>query len=274
MKLIEMNLEIPYEKAGVQSPQQPAKLVCYVQDDQNIPVKRPAVVICPGGGYCFTSAREAEVVAMQYLSAGMQAFVLYYSCAPAVFPCALLEAAKSVSIVRENAAEWNVDPDKIIVEGFSAGGHLAASTGCFWDKDFVYETLGLKAEDVRPNGNILCYPVISSGEYAHRGSFDSLCAGLDQEKYLALTSLENQAGAQNPPTFIWHTNEDNAVPVENSFLYTSALRKASVDVELHIYAHGCHGLSLANEETKSSVDEKLPKVQSWMELSIIWIRDL
>ena len=110
--------------------------------------------------------------------------------------------------------------------------------------------------------------------FRSRGSFNELCRGLDQEKYLKLTSLEKQAGTQNPPTFIWHTNEDQAVPVENSFLYTAALRKAKVSVEFHMYAHGWHGLSLANEETKCDKDGELPKVQSWMGLSITWIKDL
>ena len=127
MELIKLNLEIPYEKAGAEKPESAAQLVCYLQQPQNMPVPRPAVVICPGGGYRYTSSRESESIAMQYLAAGMQAFVLYYNCAPAVFPCALLELAKSVSIVRSHAAEWNIDPEKILVAGFSAGGHLAAS---------------------------------------------------------------------------------------------------------------------------------------------------
>ena len=274
MELIKMNLEIPYEKVGLTVPEGAAQLVCYLQQPQNMPVPRPAIIICPGGAYCHTSPRESESIAMQYLAAGMQAFVLYYHCAPAVFPCALFELAKSISIIRSHAAEWNIDPNQILVAGFSAGGHLAASIGCFWNQKFVYEPLGLTAEEIRPNGNILGYPVITSGEFAHRGSFDALCNGLDPQKYLALTSLENQAGTQNPPTFIWHTNEDKAVPVENSFLYIAALRKAKVPVEFHMYAHGGHGLSLANEETKSDKDRVLPKVQSWMELSIIWIKDL
>ena len=154
MELIKLNLEIPYEKAGAEKPESAAQLVCYLQQPQNMPVPRPAVVICPGGGYRYTSSRESESIAMQYLAAGMQAFVLYYNCAPAVFPCALLELAKSVSIVRSHAAEWNIDPEKILVAGFSAGGHLAASLGCFWNQSFVYEPLGLLAEDIRPNGNI------------------------------------------------------------------------------------------------------------------------
>lgn len=274
MELIKMNLEIPYEKAGLAAPKQPAELTCYLQQPQNIPSPRTAVIICPGGGYCYTSARESESVAMQYLAAGMQAFVLHYNCAPSVFPGSLLELAQSVAIVRSHASQWNIDPGRILVSGFSAGGHLAASLGCFWNREFVYGPLGLKADDIRPDGNILGYPVITSGEYAHRGSFDTLCCGLDQDKYLALTSLENQAGVQNPPTFIWHTNEDTAVPVENSFLYVAALRRAKVPVEFHMYAHGWHGLSLANEETRCEPDRPMPKVQSWMELSITWIRDL
>ena len=136
MELIKLNLEIPYEKAGAEKPESAAQLVCYLQQPQNMPVPRPAVVICPGGGYRYTSSRESESIAMQYLAAGMQAFVLYYNCAPAVFPCALLELAKSVSIVRSHAAEWNIDPEKILVAGFSAGGHLAASLGCFWNQSW------------------------------------------------------------------------------------------------------------------------------------------
>lgn len=274
MKLISKKLEIKYEKADVKEPERPAELMCYIQDAQCIKKPRPAIIICPGGGYCYTSPREAECVAMQYLAAGMQAFVLYYSCAPAVFPTSLLELAASVALVREKAREWNIDSDKIFVGGFSAGGHLAASLGCFWKEGFICDALDVNPEQIRPNGNILCYPVITSGEYAHRGSFDALCNGLDQNKFLELTSLELQAGEQNPPTFIWHTAEDNAVPVENSFLYVNALRRAGVSVEFHMFAHGWHGLSLANDETIDNNSKPVPKVQEWMKLSLIWINDL
>ena len=139
MELIKMNLEIPYEKAGAEKPESAAQLVCYLQQPQNMPVPRQAVVICPGGGYRYTSSRESESIAMQYLAAGMQAFVLYYNCAPSVFPCALLELAKSVSIVRSHAAEWNIDPEKILVAGFSAGGHLASQLRMLLESSFVYE---------------------------------------------------------------------------------------------------------------------------------------
>lgn len=273
MNFFQKNIAFDYEAAGVNPPAAAAVLDCYLQQPQSIVKKRPAVVICPGGGYCYTSTREGEPIALQYLAAGMQTFVLHYNCAPAVFPCALLELASSIAYVREHAQEWNIDPDRIFVIGFSAGGHLAASIGCFWHAPFVSQALGVTPEQIRPNGNLLAYPVITSGEFAHRGSFDALCRGLDQEKYLKLTSLELQVTELNPPTFLWHTNEDGAVPVENSFLYTAALRKAKVPVEFHMYAHGWHGLSLANEETACEEGRALPKVQSWMELSIAWIRD-
>lgn len=269
-----IQLNIPYEKAGRRKTDFQPTLVTMIREPQYLPVPRPAVIVCPGGAYSYTASREAECVALQYLAAGFQAFVLYYSCEPAVFPMSLLELAKSISVVRSRADEWGIDPNKIIVAGFSAGGHLAASIGCFWNREFVYEPLGLRPEDIRPNGNILGYPVITSGEFAHRGSFENLTRGLDQEKYLELTSLEKQAGKDNPPTFLWHTYADSAVPVENSLLYVAVLRQAKVPVEFHMYPKGEHGLSLANEETKVVPDEVLPRVQSWMPLSIEWVRDL
>lgn len=154
MELIKLNLEIPYEKAGAEKPESVAQLVCYLQQPQNMPVPRPAVVICPGGGYRYTSSRESESIAMQYLAAGMQAFVLYYNCAPAVFPCALLELAKSVSIVRSHAAEWNIDPEKILVAASQQEATWRQLRMLLESKLCLRTTRSL-AEDIRPNGNIL-----------------------------------------------------------------------------------------------------------------------
>ena len=146
-----------------------ARLVTYIQEDVpgSMIKKRPLVLVCPGGGYSYTSAREAEVVALRFLAMGCHAAVLYYSCAPAVFPASLLELAYSVKLLRANAGEWHIHPDKMIVLGFSAGGHLAASLGCFWNSEFlVNEVAGGDESLLKPNGLILSYPVITSGEFA------------------------------------------------------------------------------------------------------------
>lgn len=269
-----IQLNVPYEKAGIEKQAYQPRLDTYILDSAHVPMKRPAVIVCPGGGYGFTSAREGEPVAIQYNAAGFQAFVLWYSVAPDVWPTALLELAYSVAYVRSHAEEWDIDPDKIIIEGFSAGGHLAASLSTFWNQEFVWKPLGVEKEMVKPNGAILSYPVITSGEYAHRGSFVNLL-GDRYEELLDYVSLEKQAGTQNPPTFIWHTYSDQAVPVENSLFFIEALRKYQVPVEMHIFPEGPHGLSLANRETIASLEEKeYTAVQPWMELSCTWIRNL
>lgn len=136
--------------------------------------KRPVIVICPGGGYTMTSDREAEPIAMQYLARGYHAVILRYSVAPARYPLALLQLAKSVAYLREHAEEFHIDTAKIILQGFSAGAHLAASLGVFWKEKFISEVLHTETEMVRPNGMILSYPVISSGKFAHTGSFEAL----------------------------------------------------------------------------------------------------
>ena len=146
-----------------------AKLVTYIQDDSaEIGIaSRPLVLVCPGGGYEFTSDREAEPLALQFLAMGYHAAVLRYSVAPAVFPMSLCELAWSVGLIREHAEEWHVNPAQIIVLGCSAGGHLVASLGVFWNRDFLAKALGAEGGDrrqLRPDGLILFYPVITSGE--------------------------------------------------------------------------------------------------------------
>jgi acetyl esterase/lipase len=232
--------------------------------------KRGAVLIFPGGGYGFTSDREAEPIAMKYNSAGYHAFVLYYSVAPAKHPQPLIDAVRAINIMRENAEAWNVDPDKIAVSGFSAGGHLAASFGVHWKKPYLYNNSGLDIETARPNALILSYPVITSGEYAHKGSFINLLGEDAESSLLKEMSLEHQVNATTPPTFIWHTIEDGLVPVENTLLFAQELRNNNIPFELHIYPKGGHGLSLATNETGEN-DQIDPHVSTWMELSIQWL---
>lgn len=234
--------------------------------------QRPAVLICPGGGYEFTSDREAEAIAIKMLSFGFQAFVLRYSVTPHVFPQALTELATSVQIIRRNSQEWCVDPEKIIVAGFSAGGHLAASLGVFWQEAFLAEILSGTNEEWRPNGLMLAYPVISSGAFAHEGSFQALL-GERVNELKEMMSLEKQVTKQVPPAFLWHTVEDEIVPVENSFLFAQSLRKQGISFALHLFPKGRHGLSLASTETsgdgKTAVHHD---VSVWPELFANWVQ--
>lgn len=236
--------------------------------------KRPVVIVCPGGGYCYLSDREGEILALQYAAMGCHAVVLYYSIAPAVYPAALLELAAVVKILREKAEEWHIDTDKVIVEGSSAGGHLAAGYGMFWKEDFIAKELGLAAADkelLRPDGMILNYPVITSGAFAHRDSFVNLL-GARFDELAEKMSLEKQVNPDTPPAFIWHTYTDNCVPVENSLLLISAMKKAGIPVEFHMYPQGGHGLSLANELTESPEGHEIePCCQSWISLVKSWI---
>lgn len=236
--------------------------------------KRPLIIICPGGGYSWVSEREAEMLALQWTAFGYHAAVLYYSVEPAVYPTALLELATAVKMMKENAKEWHIDADKILVEGSSAGGHLAASYGMFWSRSFIAQKLNTSSEMLRPAGMILNYPVITSGKYAHDDSFHSLLAG-DYDKLKDEMSLENQVGADTPPAFIWHTNEDGLVPAENSLLLALAMRKQRIPVELHLYAKGGHGLSLADERT-NGMDGfgNVKECQSWMTLADTWLKEV
>lgn len=238
--------------------------------------KRPVIVICPGGGYAMTSDREAEPVAMQYLAKGYHAVILRYSVAPARYPVALLQLAKTVAYLRENAEDFHINTEKIILLGFSAGAHLAASLGVFWKKDFIAETLHTDSEVVRPDGMILSYPVITSGEFAHKGSFECLLGeDCNNEEKRKEQSLEYQVTEDVPPVFLWHTVTDDHVPVENSLVFFDALRKHNVSVEMHLYPVGGHGLSLANEETSYPDGGCVqPECQSWLGLSCVWIENL
>ena len=229
---------------------------------------RPAVVVCPGGGYRFTSKREGEPIAIQLNAAGIQAFVLEYSCAPAEYPTALMQLASAVKMVREHADEWHVDPNKIIVAGSSAGGHLAANLGVEWAKDWLSERLHTTKEMIRPNGCLLSYPVITSGPFAHRDSFTAVLGTQYSEEMLEQLSLEKQVNADMPPVFIWHTFTDESVPTENSLLFVQALREKNISTEFHLYPIGTHGLSLATAETDAGAGYSIcPACTGWVKLA-------
>lgn len=227
-----------------------ARLQAYILDtphDGSLKIeKRPLILICPGGAYARTSYREGEPTAMHFLNQGYHACVLRYSTAPVHFPTPLLEVGQAFRVIRKYQDEWNVDMDRIVVQGSSAGGHLAASYGVFWNQDILLTPLGAKAEEMKPKGIMLSYPVITSAsQYAHMGSFENLLGDVPKTQYERL-SIEKQVTETMPPCFIWHTMEDATVPVENSMMLTAALRKAGIPAELHISPEGEHGLSLAS----------------------------
>ncbi len=232
--------------------------------------ERPMVIICPGGGYNHVSDREGEILAMQLLAAGFHAAVLRYSVEPARYPAQLMELAKAVSLIRGNAEKWHIIKDKILIQGSSAGGHLAVSYGCFWRA----LCFGAEPELFRPNGLILSYPVITSGEYAHHGSFHALLGDRYDELKDKL-SLEHQVNKDTPKTFLWHTFTDDTVPVENTMLFMQALKKENIPFECHIYPAGIHGLSLGNELTLGLAGTELqPEVTTWVELAKTFVKNL
>lgn len=252
-----------------------AQLITYLHESSNEMQTqlRPLVLVCPGGAYSMTSDREADPIALKYLGSGMHAAVLRYSVAPAHFPESLLQLAASIAYLRKNAKEWNIDADRIIVQGFSAGGHLAASLGVFWNQPWVAQALASTAEEIRPNGLILSYPVITSGSFAHQGSFKYLLGdNYEMAKILESVSLEKYVTADTPPTFLWHTATDETVPVENSLMFFQALYEAGVPAELHIFPNGAHGLALSTVETAGPNGEYVVKAcESWLPLAINWI---
>lgn len=233
--------------------------------------KRPAVIICPGGAYMSIADREGEPIALQFVARGYHAAVLNYSVHPnSHYPTSILELGRAVQMLRENAEEWLIDTDKIILMGFSAGGHLATSYSCFWSEDDISKALCCQKEDLKPNGLILGYPVITP-EYTLGGSFRNLL-GARYDELLDKMCLEKQVNTSNPPTFMWHTKTDEAVSYKNSTLFEQALKEKNVSVELHLYPEGMHGLALANEVTAIDESQIVPSCQGWFDKAMAWIK--
>lgn len=253
--------------------------LCDDSDSYNIK-KRPMILICPGGGYHHCSDREAEPIARAYMAKGYNTAILKYSLYSEGFHVydeekmlsrAHYEAAKSICIIRDNAEKWHVYEDKIAIIGFSAGGHLAGCASILSDDESILKALGCEKGYNKPDAAILCYPVITSGEKAHRGSFRALLGENPSEDLLEKFSLEKKVKEGNPPTFIVHAADDPAVPVENSLYLAEALSENKIPFELHVFPNGSHGFSLATSEV---LPVENPYDARWLEWSLAWLNTI
>jgi acetyl esterase/lipase len=264
MKNVIVNLAKEYGLQGK------ATLQCMAMDipwdEKKDTWKRPALIVVPGGGYGIVSKREAEPVALPFLSKGYQTFILTYSVGGEngfSYPQQLLEAAAAVDYVKKHADEFDVNPEEVFIMGFSAGGHLAGNLCVEYAS--VSQKMGREL-DCKPTAAALCYPVISQ-KHGHQGSYINLLNGYTeeaQEELLKILSLDKMVNEQTPPAFIWTTATDNAVPASNSLRYAAALDAQGISYELHVYPRGHHGLSRCNLEINGEFDF-LTKASRWID---------
>ncbi len=244
--------------------------------------KLPCIIVVPGGGYDHFGLKEQETVVEKFLSLGFAAALLHYTLSPMKFPDSLTDLALAVQLLRENSEKYNLNK-KIFLCGFSAGGHLSATLGCYWNNSelisFINSSYGtaLSSSQIKPDGFCLCYPVISADKsICHEGSITALTGNLSQKNAELLCSITNSQTKRDivsiekhitecfPPAFVWHTREDTAVVPANTLRLIEQLDKNKVPYEYHLYGSGSHGLALA-EETEA---------EHWPELFRAWILKL
>ncbi|WP_435016327.1 alpha/beta hydrolase [Tundrisphaera sp. TA3] len=209
-----------------------------------------AIVICPGGGYGGLADHEGKPIAEWARGLGLTAVVLKYRLGPAFrHPAMLEDAARAIRTVRSHAEDWKIDPKRVAVLGFSAGGHLASTIATHFDAGRPDSPDPVERLSSRPDRAILVYPVIAMATpYGHAGSKKNLLGDNPPADLVASLSNELQVTRDTPPTFMAHTDQDTAVPPENALLFALALRKARVPLELHIFEQGRHGLGLGPKE--------------------------
>jgi acetyl esterase/lipase len=227
------------------------------------------IIVCPGGGYgVLATDHEGHQVAKWLNTIGVAAFVLKYRLGQRYkHPAPLQDAQRAMRYVRGNshAQEWKVDPDRLGIMGFSAGGHLASTLATHFDAGSPDSDDPIERNSCRPNFAVLCYPVISMTEsFGHKGSAKNLLGDNPDPKLLENLSNEKQVTSDTPPTFLFHTGEDTGVPVENSLAFYAALRKAKVPAELHVYQDGPHGVGLAPGR---------PSLSTWKDRLADWLKN-
>jgi acetyl esterase/lipase len=221
--------------------------------------------VFPGGGYRIRANHEGELVAMWLNSIGISAFVLNYRVAPYKHPYPLEDAKRAIRYVRYNAEKWNIDPEKVGILGFSAGGHLASTVGTHFDLGNRLAEDPIERISSRPDAMVLCYPVITFGEKSEPGTIFHLIGEKYSEDLRRLLSNEIHVSKDTPPIFLWHTANDNVVPVDNSIMFANSLAKYCINYELHIFSDGPHGMGLAKDN---------PYVSKWTLLCESWLRSI
>ncbi|BBI32984.1 alpha/beta hydrolase [Cohnella abietis] len=223
-----------------------------------------AVIVCPGGGYAMRADHEGEPIALWLNSIGIPAFVLRYRVAPYRYPSALTDVQRAVRYVRHHADQYGIQGSRVGVLGFSAGGHLTASIGTHFDLGNPNATDPIDRHSCRPDAIIPCYPVITfKPPFYHKGSMLNLLGDSPDPELIEYLSLEEKVTPDTPPTFLWHTADDDGVVVENSFLFATALRKNNVPFDLHVFEKGPHGMGLGEQD---------PHVASWTTVCGLWLK--
>jgi acetyl esterase/lipase len=225
----------------------------------------PAIVVCPGGGYGGLAPHESEPIARWLNTLGVTGVVLKYRLGPRYrHPVPLQDAQRAIRTVRARAGEWNIDQQRVGILGFSAGGHLAATASTQFDAGDPDTADPIDRMSSRPDVSVLVYPVITfTDPYTHAGSRRNLLGENPPKELIESMSAENRVTKDTPPAFIFHTADDQAVPVENAILYASALRRSAVPFELHIYEKGRHGVGLASSD---------PVLRTWPGRCADWLK--
>jgi len=251
-------------------------LETYVYQNPKLP-PRDAILIIPGGGYTHVCIdREGECTALAYATANVVPFVLFYNTDSARYPSHLLDAARAMKYIKDNAEKYNVNPDRIFALGYSAGGHLCGSLAVH--HRFAEDTLGYNENEARPRGVVLCYPVVSAVQPTHRGSFAALL-GKDLSEYTdeekKLLSIELNVNEKTPPAFIWHTSQDYGVPIYGSLELARAYHRLKMPVELHVFPYDGHGSGLCTEITSNGSESHVrPENAVWLENSVRWMKSI
>jgi len=273
MKMFSVDL---YEESGEPKPKGRAGILeCYIPEvtpEVNGNRRLPCMLILPGGGYAATCDRESEAVALKYLSYGFACFSLRYSCAPNRYPVPLYEACLAVKYIRQNAARFHLDGERISSVGFSAGGHLCCMLGSVGENRDI--DVGEDLKNLQPKASILCYPVVSSDEaIAHAGSFDNLCGGDDALR--RRLSCENFMTKNSAPVFLFGTASDEAVNVLNGIKAIECAAKNGVPFSAHIYGKGQHGLSTADKLAyrTDAMPSFTESANQWVALSVEWLEE-